>query len=119
MESKGSILVVDDDKEFQMLATLILGGQGYDIVGVDNGQAALEYLSTQSAHLIVLDVRMPLMNGLDFLKAYEAMADHPAPIIMVSAVGPFGLEGGAAVSTFLPKPFSPKALRTAVAEYLS
>ena len=122
MGSKGSILIIDDDTEFQTLSTLILGGQGYEIIAAENGQAALDILSTQTPALIVLDLRMPSMNGVDFLKAYHAMSVQPVPVIMVSAGSavPISLaQDMPNIGTFLSKPFSPSALRNAVAEYLS
>jgi CheY-like chemotaxis protein len=120
---KGSILVIDDDREFQTLAKLILGAENYEIVSLYNGQAALDYLSKETPRLIILDIRMPRMNGIDFLKAYHASTDKPAPVILTSAVNPavpgITSDNLSHMGTFLAKPFSPNALRTIVAEYLS
>ena len=82
-------------------------------------EAALDFLATQPAHLIVLDIRMPAMNGIDFLEAYRQIAPIHAPVIMVSALRGIVPENLPTNGTFLSKPFTPSALRNAAAEFLS
>ncbi len=78
------ILVVDDDPGQRSLLTSFLTGQGLEVVPVSSGEAALEALRTQRVDMMISDVRMPGISGLDTLR--RARQEHPVlPVLLVTA----------------------------------
>ena len=65
------ILIVEDDSDLNNAYKIILENEGYDVVSVFNGQEALDALKTFNPDLILLDLLMPVMGGLQFLQEYE------------------------------------------------
>ncbi|MFO0679184.1 MAG: response regulator [Polyangiaceae bacterium] len=61
-----SVLVVDDDEDIRDLLVEILRGEGYSVATATHGQEALEVLGTMSPRLILLDLNMPVMGGIEF-----------------------------------------------------
>ena len=105
------ILVVDDEKEIRDLIGIYLRNEGYEVVLAGNGQEALSKLVEENFHLIILDIMMPYVNGIDAcLKIRET---NNIPIIMLSAKTEdmdkiLGLSVGA--DDYLAKPFNPLEL---------
>jgi two-component system, NtrC family, response regulator AtoC len=79
------ILVVDDEPDSVELLQEFLTGKGYDVVTASNGEEALRKVKEERPHLILLDVRMPGMNGLDVLRKVREF-DQEVGVIMVTAV---------------------------------
>lgn len=80
---KPKILVVDDDRDILILLKKRLEIEGYEVVTVSEGQEVLRQVKLYDFALIVLDIIMPSMNGLDICKAIR---DHVnAPILLLSA----------------------------------
>ncbi len=69
------VLVVDDEEDLQQLLTMRLTVRGYDVAGVGTGEHALASLAQRPAELVVLDVRLPGMDGLETLE--HIMRDYP------------------------------------------
>jgi len=80
------VLVIDDEKTFADMLVMLLGREGYDAFAVNDGQAGLEKLGTDVFDLVLCDLKMPRMNGLEFL---DAIADRgmKTTVIMMSAFG--------------------------------
>ena len=79
------ILVVDDDKTTRKLLGLYLKAKGYEIVTAENGLDALEKLGTESINLVVSDMNMPYMDGIELTKNIRADDNLKGiPIIMVT-----------------------------------
>jgi CheY-like chemotaxis protein len=66
-----SILVVEDDKDLNQAYKLILEHEGHAVATAFNGEEALTLAETDEPDLILLDLLMPIMGGLDFLKHYD------------------------------------------------
>lgn len=83
------ILVAEDDLNHQKLAREALEDSGYEVVTVSDGLQALDAVRSESFDLVVLDIRMPGMDGLDFIKTVrrEKGAHSDIPIIVVSGYG--------------------------------
>ena len=79
------ILVVDDEPDSVELLQEFLTGKGYEVVTASNGEEALRKVKEERPHLILLDVRMPGMNGLDVLRKVREF-DQEVGVIMVTAV---------------------------------
>lgn len=80
------ILVVDDDKTTRKLLGLYLKGKGYEVVSAENGLDAMEKLGAGDVNLIVTDMNMPYMDGIELTKTLKAddSASKNIPIIMVT-----------------------------------
>jgi CheY-like chemotaxis protein len=81
---KKKIMVIDDEADIQRLFHRILSGAGYDVAVFSNGKEALDKLDTVSVDLIMLDMNMPEMDGLHFLKRIRDEDITHAPVLMVS-----------------------------------
>jgi two-component system response regulator CpxR len=105
------ILIIDDDEELCELVSEYLGGEGFDVDCVNDGEAGLRKAGSGDYAMAVLDVMLPKMNGFDVLK--NLRKDSQLPVIMLTARGDdvdriSGLEAGA--DDYLPKPFNPREL---------
>lgn len=86
LEKKHKILVVDDAKDTQMLLEFDLSAAGYQVISCDSGEDALVSLETLPVDLILLDMYMPGLSGLETLvKIKEHAASAQTPVIMLSA----------------------------------
>ena len=114
--TKRSILVVDDEKNIRLMLSQVLASDTTTLETAINGEEALQKLEQSSYDLMLLDLRMPGMSGLDVL--IQAHARRPdMPVIVLTAHGTVesaveAMRGGAV--NFLQKPFSPKEIRDAV-----
>ncbi len=85
--NRGSLLVVDDSELNRDMLTRYLKRQGHAVMTADNGRKAIDLLKEHAFDLIVLDIMMPEMNGvqvLEYLKAHDAWSD--IPVIVISAL---------------------------------
>jgi len=106
-----TILVVDDEPKITQLVRDYLERAGHAVRVANDGRAALSLAKTEKPDLIVLDLGLPHMDGLDFTREFRKTSD--APIIMLTARAEetdklIGLELGA--DDYMTKPFSPKEL---------
>ncbi len=85
MTTTHPILVVDDDSAIQSFVGMSLRNEGYDVLIASDGQAALELVGQHQPLLILLDMRMPRMDGHAFIEAYHQTAEPRAPIIILTA----------------------------------
>ncbi|RKN84864.1 DNA-binding response regulator [Paenibacillus ginsengarvi] len=104
----GTILLVDDEKEITQLLEIYLKNEGFTLLTANDGLQALELLKTHHVDLIILDVMMPRMDGIQ--ACMKIREDQQMPIIMLSAKGQeidkiTGLSIGA--DDYVVKPFSP------------
>lgn len=105
------LLIVDDDTELCALLTERLLADGFDLHAAHNGKEGLEQAISGEYSLVILDVMLPRMGGLELLK--ELRLQSPVPVLMLTARGDdidriIGLEVGA--DDYLPKPFNPREL---------
>jgi len=109
--SNQGILVVDDESSIREVITLYLKRAGYQVTAAADGRAALDELARQSFDLVVLDLMLPVVDGLEITRRLRAEGD--TPIIMLTARSEevdriVGLEMGA--DDYVTKPFSPQEL---------
>lgn len=103
-----TILIADDNIEIIDILTPYLKREGYDVVSALNGEEALNEFKTSNPSLILLDVMMPIIDGMEVCRIIRRESD--VPIIMLTARGEYndkilGLELGA--DDYIVKPFSP------------
>ncbi len=120
--AKTKVLIVDDEEDIRELVELYLGRDGYDILTCETGEKALEIVRMQSPDLIVLDLMLPGISGLDVCKTLKAnRKTESISIVMLTAKGEdvdvvTGLELGA--DDYVTKPFSGKVLAARVRRIL-
>jgi len=105
------ILVVDDEERILNFLSAKLKASGYEVLTAPNGAKGLEQVQAQEPDLVVLDLLMPKMDGLEMLKQLRTFS--PVPVIILTAKGADtdrikGLQLGA--DDYLPKPFNPDEL---------
>lgn len=87
IERKGyKILIVDDEVEYQKVLTLILSDLGYRIASCSNGMEALEYLDKNVVDLVLTDLKMPVMDGVELIKRIKEKNER-IDIIVLTAYG--------------------------------
>jgi DNA-binding response OmpR family regulator len=117
---KQRLLVVEDDAGIQEVLRLELTEQGFDVQVVDSGEAAVEHVDKNPVDLVLLDLRMPGMDGVETAKALKERRPN-LPIVLCSVFDEKRLEPymGREIQAFLPKPFTFRRLQTTVEGVLS
>ncbi|WP_165373192.1 response regulator [Sorangium cellulosum] len=116
MQRRKQILIVDDDQEIREMLEITLAEEGYDVISAGDGEAALALLKRNRPHLILLDMRMPVMDGWGFARAYASCPGPRAPILVMTAAvdaGTWAREVGACAS--VAKPFDLNRLLDSIA----
>ena len=113
----GRILVVDDDATVAEVLTRYLEREGFAVDTVGDGEAALATAAASSHDLVVLDLMLPGIDGLEVCRRLRAAGTTPVPVVMLTARGDegdrvAGLEMGA--DDYVVKPFSPRELTARV-----
>ncbi len=115
------ILVVDDDEMMISLITYRLKKEGYEVLIANDGQQAVELVSEENPDLIITDILMPFMSGLEFVDQLRNTLQVKAPILIISSSGhektvleAFDL----GANDFITKPFSPSELVVRLKKYL-
>ena len=115
---KKRILVIEDDEEMRSLLKDFIEGEGYEADSVDNGSEAFRRVVKEPFDLIITDIRMPGLTGLDILPGLKKLRPE-ASIIVITAFGSEevfhkSLERGA--DAYLEKPIHLNKLRTLIQE---
>jgi DNA-binding response OmpR family regulator len=118
--TKSRILVVDDDPTVVEVLTRYLDREGFEVRSATTGNAALEATTLDLPDLVVLDLMLPEMSGLDVFRRIRLMGR--VPVIMLTALGEeedrvAGLEVGA--DDYVTKPFSPREVTARVKSVLN
>jgi two-component system chemotaxis response regulator CheY len=109
------VLVVDDDESIRQIVRLCLTDEGYDVLEAANGQAALRIVDECPPSLILLDLRMPVMDGWEFARQYRDTPEPHAPIVaFVAALNVAQECADLDVAGILSKPFDLDDLLAAV-----
>lgn len=115
------ILVVEDDPTVAEVVTGYLGRAGYEVDHAADGLTALQLAAALRPRLVVLDLMLPGLDGLEVCRRLRAGDGPPVPVVMLTALGEeadriLGLELGA--DDYMTKPFSPRELVLRVASVL-
>lgn len=79
------VLVVEDDPDLLALVEMILRDAGHEVAVAADGAQALERVAARMPGVILLDMRMPVMNGWEFAREFRARHGRAAPIVVVTA----------------------------------
>ena len=86
MENNKTIMVVDDNPDIITIVRTILEGKGFNVLSASSGAECLEALKGQKPDLIVLDIMMPEMDGLEVLTRLKAMSEFTnVPVVLLTA----------------------------------
>jgi CheY-like chemotaxis protein len=114
------ILVVDDDDTLRELVAMALSDEGYQVRSAAHGAEALEIVGQWPVDLILLDMRMPVMDGWEFSQAYRMTPGPHAPVVALTAGRDVaGTVAQIEADGFLAKPFDLDGLLELVAGMLS
>jgi DNA-binding response OmpR family regulator len=109
------LLMIEDDARLAEMVSAYLGQAGYSVTHAGDGQSGLTQLQSDAPHLVILDLMLPDMDGLEVCRRIRALPGALArtPVLMLTAKGDpmdriIGLEVGA--DDYLPKPFEPREL---------
>ena len=112
------ILVVEDDDGIRDLVDLVLSSAGYEVLTAPNGAAALQVVGQTRPDLVLLDMRMPVMDGWEFARQYRARPEPHAPILVLTAARDAAVRAAEIhANGYLGKPFDMQELLTLVGHH--
>lgn len=111
------VLVVDDDPAILSAVADVLRLEGYRVETAANGQQALTLLEDTSPALVLLDMRMPVLDGWAFARAARERGHEPTTIVMTAAQDAKSWAGEIGATGFLAKPFQIDELIAVVEEH--
>jgi two-component system, chemotaxis family, chemotaxis protein CheY len=114
---RGMVLVVDDDEGVRAVMATALEDDGWTVTTAENGRRALEALQQAQPEAIILDLRMPVMDGLTFAQQYRDFPEPRAPLILISATVTHAAIRETGAVTGLRKPVDLDVLLDAVREH--
>lgn len=103
-----NILVCDDERDIRNALKIYLTGEGYNVLEAENGREAVAYIETQQVHLVLMDIMMPMMDGMSATAKIRELSN--VPVILLTAKSEdtdkiLGLTVGA--DDYITKPFNP------------
>ena len=120
MEKKTNILVVDDERNIRILIETILKDAGYAVSVANDGNSALCMLAEKEPDLVLLDIRMPGLNGFQVLERIRESST--VPVLMLTAVHEIGAIANypdIGADDYIEKPFFPRELIARIQAKLS
>jgi DNA-binding response OmpR family regulator len=121
MDRRKRILIVDDEPNVRLMFRTALATLGAEIAVAEDGESALDRLERQSFDLVMLDLKMPQVDGMETLRRLRERGDD-TPVVIVTAHGdvPHAVEAmKLGAIDFLSKPLAPTMLRKVAAEVLA
>jgi two-component system chemotaxis response regulator CheY len=117
-----TFLVVDDSASIRQLLSFAIQDAGYDVLVAENGNEALARLAATKIDMVITDLNMPDMDGIELIRQLRGMPDHKfTPIVMLTteAQEEKKKQGRAAgASGWIVKPFSPEQLMNVVHKFV-
>jgi two-component system, chemotaxis family, chemotaxis protein CheY len=112
------VLTVDDSRTILAMLKHTLGGAGFEVLQAENGQQGLDVLSTEEVDVVVTDVNMPVMDGIEFIRRVRAGGRHQSlPILILTTETTqekrdLGRTAGG--TGWIVKPFDPEKLLSVI-----
>jgi len=117
------VLIVDDSHSIRELLTSVLQKAGYGVTSADNGQVGLETAQSSNYDLVITDINMPVMDGLELLSNLRSLPEYsfkPILILTTEFSQEMKMKGKQAGATgWLVKPFDPDKLISVIARILN
>jgi two-component system, NtrC family, response regulator len=115
-----TILIVDDEKNYLVVLEALLDSEGYEIVTADNAVEALEHIRNPDLDLVITDIKMPGMSGMELLEAAKKI-NYELPVIVMTAFGTIEMAVDAmkkAAYDYITKPFRNEELKLTIRKAL-
>ncbi len=116
-----TFLIVDDSASMRQLVSFTMKDAGYDVIAAEHGKEALGKLSSAKVDMVITDLNMPEMDGIEFIKLLRGMPNYRfIPIVMLTTESQEAKkrEGKAAgASGWIVKPFNPQQLLNVVRRF--
>lgn len=116
------ILAVDDSKSMRQMVSMSLKSAGHDVVEAEDGVDGLNAAKSQQFDLVVTDINMPNMNGIELIKALRALPNYKfTPILCLTTESSDDMKGKgkeAGATGWIVKPFSPEKLLSVIQRVL-
>ncbi|MEE2637892.1 MAG: response regulator [Acidobacteriota bacterium] len=118
--STGSILVVDDEPSMREMLSIMLRAEGYEVLVADGGRSAVEILCRRPIDLLISDIKMPEMNGIEVLRQAKEIREGIVGILMTAYKSTESLQSALRLGAvdYLDKPFNNDVLKKKVREAL-
>ncbi len=100
------VLVVEDEADLRHFVEDVLISEGYRVVGASNGLEALDEVKRERPDVILLDMRLPVMDGWQFSRELHEKARQNIPIVVMTALGARDIAREIGAKAFLQKPFN-------------
>lgn len=114
MNEAKTVLVVEDDQSLRTVIRMVLEHASYEVLEARHGIAALELMETEMPDLVIADMRMPLMNGVELIgRLRSSPATASVPIVLLSGLVP-DPEVSSLANAVVVKPFEPADLLAAI-----
>ena len=117
-----TIMIVDDSPSLRQVVNIALKGAGYDVIEACDGKDAIGKLDGKKINLIISDVNMPVMGGIEMVKQIKQMSQYKfTPIIMLTTETEDGKKQAgkeAGVKAWVVKPFKPDQMLDAVSKLI-
>jgi two-component system, chemotaxis family, chemotaxis protein CheY len=117
VKSTARVLVVDDDPDLREFLRLMLTSMGFEVTSAANGREALDVMEDHDPDLILLDMKMPIMNGWEFCRALEGRDARPPIVVLTAAPDPAARAAEARADGWLGKPFEYEELEATVRKF--
>lgn len=118
-----TVLIVGDSASLRLALRITLTGAGYEVIEAANGQEALQKLSVKHVHLIITDINMPNLDGIEFVRELKRQPAHRfTPVIMLTVESEqeqikLGRDAGA--RAWIVKPFHPRQILLAATKLVA
>lgn len=112
------LLLVDDDDDIREMLATILEADGFRIATAANGEEALERMDEERPDLLILDMRMPVMDGWELSRILEERGDRPPLVVVTAAADPAARAADIAADAWLAKPFDISDLEEVIGSLL-
>jgi two-component system, chemotaxis family, chemotaxis protein CheY len=116
--ARSLVLVVEDDPDLRELVQLALAEADFDVAEAGNGEEALAAMSARKPDLILLDMKMPVMDGWAFCRALGKTPAPPPVVVMTAAESPAERAEEVGASGWIAKPFNLEDLIVRVRRHL-
>ncbi|MBW8076080.1 response regulator [Metallibacterium scheffleri] len=117
-----TILIVDDSASLRQVVNIALSSAGYEVLEACDGVDALSKLDGRTVHLIISDVNLPNMNGIELVRQVKAKPEYKfTPIIMLTTESQADMKAqgqAAGARAWVVKPFQPAQMLAAVAKLM-
>ena len=106
-QQSGLVLIVDDERPIRRFLRASLGSHGFEVLEAENGQEAINYLTSRHPDLVILDLSLPDMDGIEILKRLREWSETPVIILSVRESEEEKIKAlDAGADDYLTKPFS-------------